>query len=155
MRNSFPSATASSGLSLEFRSSHPEVAEVVDGCRIRALSPGKTEITALQTGNLLYASAVPVTQTLMVEHGNGVESVDTGQMKVGIRLNGHILQFSFSKPVEERGKAMLFDMNGKLVRSTVLNGHGCFTWNLSGLSSGVYLFKLDGGSWAKKLKIVL
>ena len=149
------SATASSGLSLEFRSSHPEVAEVVDGCRIRALSPGKTEITALQTGNLLYASAVPVTQTLMVEHGNGVESVDTGQMKVGIRLNGHILQFSFSKPVEERGKAMLFDMNGKLVRSTVLNGHGCFTWNLSGLSSGVYLFKLDGGSWAKKLKIVL
>lgn len=104
------------------------------------------------TGNLLYASAVPVTQTLMVEHGNGVESVDTGQMKVGIRLNGHILQFSFSKPVEERGKAMLFDMNGKLVRSTVLNGHGCFTWNLSGLSSGVYLFKLDGGSWAKKLK---
>lgn len=150
-----PSAMATSGLSLTFRSSRPEVAEVVDGCRIRALSPGEAEITALQTGNLLYAAAAPVSQTLMVEKGDGVERIGSGKIKVNVQRHEGGLHISFSQPVEDDCRAMLFEMNGVLIRCAILTGVNHYEWDTHGLSSGIYLLKVESRGNFTMLKIVL
>ena len=150
-----PSATATSGLSLTFRSSRPEVAEVVDGCRIRALSPGEAEITALQTGNLLYAAAVPVSQTLVVEDGDGVESTSSDGIEIKVLLKEGFLHLSFSQPMGDGCRIRLFNMNGVLVRSDILSGDNLCKWDMHGLSSGVYLIKVESEVYFTTLKIIL
>ncbi len=58
-------ATATSGLSVRFESSNPQVATVSDST-VTIVGLGETVITALQDGNDDYAAAAPVQQTLYV-----------------------------------------------------------------------------------------
>ncbi|WP_207531769.1 cellulose binding domain-containing protein [Desertivirga arenae] len=59
------SALASSGLPVSYTSSDPAVAAVVNDS-LRILSAGETIITATQTGNALFAAALPVSRLLKV-----------------------------------------------------------------------------------------
>ena len=60
-----PGATASSGLAASYASSSSSVATIVAG-QVHLVGKGTTVITASQAGNLNWAAAVPVTQTLVV-----------------------------------------------------------------------------------------
>ncbi|MEI6946822.1 DUF4979 domain-containing protein [Paraflavisolibacter sp. H34] len=59
-------ATASSGLPVTYTSSHPEVAEIVNG-QVRINGLGTTVLTAAQEGNKQYEAAPAVVQTLTVK----------------------------------------------------------------------------------------
>lgn len=61
----FRPATSTSPMPIEYSSSNPEVAVVVDG-EIKVVGQGTTTLTASQQANLFYAAAEPVTQTLNV-----------------------------------------------------------------------------------------
>jgi len=50
-------ATASSGLDITYSSSNTRVATIVDGNKVHLVGPGATTITALQTGNGVWAEA--------------------------------------------------------------------------------------------------
>lgn len=58
-------ATASSGLTINYTSSNPEVA-TVSGDQITIVAPGSTVITASQPGNTTYSAANSAVQTLIV-----------------------------------------------------------------------------------------
>lgn len=60
-------ATASSGLTVSYSSSDPNVATVVNG-QLHILTAGTTTITASQTGNAQYLAATPVSQVLTVKN---------------------------------------------------------------------------------------
>ncbi|KRT13706.1 hypothetical protein ASU31_23220 [Pedobacter ginsenosidimutans] len=60
-------ATASSGLTVSYNSSAPNVATVVDG-QLHILTAGTTTITASQAGNAQYLAATPVSQVLTVKN---------------------------------------------------------------------------------------
>ncbi|MDQ0641086.1 autotransporter-associated beta strand protein [Pedobacter sp. W3I1] len=60
-------AIASSGLTLSYNSSDPNVATVVDG-KLHILTAGTTTITASQAGNAQYLAATPVSQVLTVKN---------------------------------------------------------------------------------------
>jgi len=61
----FRPATSTSPMPIQYSSSNPEVAVVVDG-EIKVVGQGTTTLTASQQANLFYAAAEPVTQTLNV-----------------------------------------------------------------------------------------
>lgn len=58
-----PQATATSGLTVTYTSSNPDVAIIIDN-KIKVVSIGETEITAYQYGNEDYFPAEPVTRPL-------------------------------------------------------------------------------------------
>jgi hypothetical protein len=62
-------ATASSGLNVEYTSSDPSIASIA-GNTVTIHAAGTIDITAIQTGNIVFAAAVPVTQTLTVNKGD-------------------------------------------------------------------------------------
>ena len=50
---------------------------------------------------------------------------------------------------------MLFEMNGVLIRSAILTGVNHYEWDTHGLSSGIYLLKVESRGNFTMLKIVL
>jgi len=62
----FESATTTSGLQLNYASSNPDVATIVNN-KIHLISVGTTNITVSQAGNQNYLAATPVVQVLTVE----------------------------------------------------------------------------------------
>lgn len=80
-----PEATASSGLPVEYESSNPEVAEIVDGM-VRLMEAGTTIITASQPGNLDFKAASSVKQTLVVKSRVIAEVPDGGGEVTGAGL---------------------------------------------------------------------
>ncbi|WP_304066965.1 discoidin domain-containing protein [Pedobacter glucosidilyticus] len=62
-------ASTNSGLPINFTSSNPNVAKVVNG-KIKVISAGTTVITAYQEGNSSYSPATPVNRLLIVEGTN-------------------------------------------------------------------------------------
>ena len=122
--------------------------------RLLQINP-KAEITALQTGNLLYAAAVPVSQTLVVEDGDGVESTSSDGIEIKVLLKEGFLHLSFSQPMGDGCRIRLFNMNGVLVRSDILSGDNLCKWDMHGLSSGVYLIKVESEVYFTTLKIIL
>ncbi|CAH0148640.1 MULTISPECIES: cellulose binding domain-containing protein [unclassified Pedobacter] len=60
-------ATASSGLTVSYSSSDPNVATIVNG-QLHILTAGTTTITASQAGNAQYMAATPVSQVLTVKN---------------------------------------------------------------------------------------
>jgi hypothetical protein len=63
------SATANSGLPVQFASSNPNVAVLFQG-KVRIIGAGTCSIFAIQDGNSVYNPATPVTQSLTVAKGN-------------------------------------------------------------------------------------
>lgn len=62
-------ASASSGLTVSYTSSNPQVATIT-GEVIHILSAGSTDITASQSGDAFNAAATPVTRTLTIQKAN-------------------------------------------------------------------------------------
>ncbi|MBT2564123.1 putative Ig domain-containing protein [Pedobacter sp. ISL-68] len=60
-------ATASSGLTVSYSSSDPNVATIING-QLHILTAGTTTITASQAGNAQYLTATPVSQVLTVKN---------------------------------------------------------------------------------------
>jgi hypothetical protein len=72
-----------------------------------------------------------------------------------------VTQIFFEIPVETQVKITVYDINGKLI-DTPLNtvapaGRHELVWNANnlGLSSGVYLYKLEAGYYTDEKKMVL
>jgi gliding motility-associated-like protein len=59
-------ATASSGLIVTYSSSDPTIARIINGNQVELLKAGTVSITASQAGNVNYAAATPITQSLKV-----------------------------------------------------------------------------------------
>ncbi|TCC91080.1 MBG domain-containing protein [Pedobacter hiemivivus] len=59
-------ATASSGLIVTYSSSDPTIARIINGNQVELLKAGTVSITASQAGNVNYAAAVPITQSLKI-----------------------------------------------------------------------------------------
>ena len=57
--------------------------------------------------------------------------------------------------MEDDCRAMLFEMNGVLIRSAILTGVNHYEWDTHGLSSGIYLLKVESRGNFTMLKIVL
>ena len=126
---------------------------MVDGCHIRALSPGEAEITALQTGNLLYAAAAPVSQTLVVEKGDGVGSFLSDDVKT--RLSGGFLCVEFSREPACHTTVELWTSDGCKVKGMSVGGCRTCMIPVVGLSSGLYLLKVTNGDGGLFRKVVL
>jgi hypothetical protein len=76
-------ATASSGLPVQFSSSNPNVAKVVNNT-IQIIGVGSCDIVASQDGNTIYNPAVQVAQTLTVTKGNQTISFSGLQPKTTV-----------------------------------------------------------------------
>lgn len=76
-------ATASSRLPVEFSSSNPKVAKVVNNS-VQIVGVGSCNIIANQDGNTIYNSAVQVAQTLTVSKGNQIISFSGLQSKTNV-----------------------------------------------------------------------
>lgn len=74
-------ATASSGLPVQFASSNPKVAIVLNG-KVHLLGAGSCDIIAFQDGDLNYNPAVSVLQKLTVQKGNQTISFPALSAKV-------------------------------------------------------------------------
>lgn len=150
-----PTASASSGLAVSFQSSEPSVVEVIGGRSLRPLSVGTSEITALQTGNLLYASALPVVRTQVVVEGDGMESVSCATAAWRAELSGGRLFIRFSS-VPARGTVVgLYSLSGMAVGTAEVSGRLACDFPVSHLSSGVYMLKVSDGEHITVRKIVL
>ncbi len=73
------SATASSGLSVIFRSNNTSVC-TVSGSAVTLVSAGLCSITATQDGNASYAAATPVTQTFTITNPLSAQSIFFGAL---------------------------------------------------------------------------
>lgn len=75
-----PSATASSGLNVEYSSNNPDVAIIVDG-KVFINGVGTAQITAIQGGNKNYLPASTVTRSLTVTKSNQTITFNTLPVK--------------------------------------------------------------------------
>ena len=75
-----PGATASSGLPVSYSSDNPEVA-TISGVTVHITGAGTAVITASQTGNNLYYSAIDVTATLTVNKAD--QTITFGELVPG------------------------------------------------------------------------
>jgi hypothetical protein len=96
-----------------------------------------------------------VSQTLVVEDGDGVESTSSDGIEIKVLLKEGFLHLSFSQPMGDGCRIRLFNMNGVLVRSDILSGDNLCKWDMHGLSSGVYLIKVESEVYFTTLKIIL
>jgi hypothetical protein len=75
-------AMASSGLTVTYESSDPNVATIVNGHMIHIIGAGTVDITAKQTGDDNYGEAAPVTKKLMVNKADlTITAVDKPWLK--------------------------------------------------------------------------
>ncbi|MGQ1783603.1 MULTISPECIES: BNR-4 repeat-containing protein [unclassified Saccharicrinis] len=65
------SATASSGLTVTYSSSNPDVAQILEGNKVKIMGVGSCDIVASQMGNGEYDNAPDVSQTLTVNANTG------------------------------------------------------------------------------------
>ncbi len=135
-----PPVSSTSGLSVALKSSAPSVVEVVDGHGLLPLSAGRSEITALQTGNLLYVSALPIVRTQVVSEGSGVESTAQAGAEWCAEVSGGRLTVRFSSVPARNTVVGLYSLCGTLVGK---------------VSSGVYLLKVSDGEHTGVRKIIL
>lgn len=150
-----PQASATSGLPVSFTSKDKDVAEITETGDIRLVSAGMTEITANQNGNLLYAAAASVSQTLEVEDGDAVTDVLSDGNEINIRLDGGLLYISFSAVPAGRVELDIYDVNGKKVTGAEILGETSCMMDVRNLLTGVYLLKIKSGNIFKTVKIIL
>ncbi len=76
-----PGASSSSGLPISYTSNNTSVATIING-KIRLMGIGSATITASQTGNLQYSSALDVSRLLTVNKTQQVISFTTPPVKI-------------------------------------------------------------------------
>lgn len=150
-----PPVSSTSGLSVALKSSAPSVVEVVDGHGLLPLSVGRSEITALQTGNLLYASALPVVRTQVVIEGSGVESMAQAGAEWCAEVSGGRLTVRFSSVPARNTVVGLYSLSGTLVGTVGVSGGLECGMPVGQMSSGVYLLKVSDGEHTGVRKIIL
>lgn len=150
-----PPVSSTSGLSVALKSSAPSVVEVVNGHGLLPLSAGRSEITALQTGNLLYASALPVVRTQVVSEGSGVESAAQAGAEWCAEVSGGRLTVRFSSVPARNTVVGLYSLSGTLVGTVGVSGGLECGMPVGHMSSGVYLLKVSDGEHTGVRKIIL
>lgn len=150
-----PPVSSTSGLSVALKSSAPSVVEVVNGHGLLPLSAGRSEITALQTGNLLYASALPVVRTQVVSEGSGVESAAQVGAEWCAEVSGGRLTVRFSSVPARNTVVGLYSLSGTLVGTVGVSGGLECGMPVGQMSSGVYLLKVSDGEHTGVRKIIL
>lgn len=141
-------ATATSGAQVVFTSSNPEVAEIVNGNRLRIKLIGTAVITASEPGSTVYAAALPVRQEISVIYSGlaaiGAENIHIQPVgnRTFIVLNGLLPD----TVVEVRSA------DGKLVMSRKAGSESCKLEfeNLSGL----HILKLTDKHRRQQLKFI-
>ena len=150
-----PPVSSTSGLSVALKSSAPSVVEVVNGHGLLPLSAGRSEITALQTGNLLYASALPVVRTQVVSEGSSVESAAQAGAEWCAEVSGGRLTVRFSSVPARNTVVGLYSLSGTLVGTVGVSGGLECGMPVGHMSSGVYLLKVSDGEHTGVRKIIL
>lgn len=150
-----PPVSSTSGLSVALKSSAPSVVEVVDGHGLLPLSAGRSEITALQTGNLLYVSALPIVRTQVVSEGSGVESTAQAGAEWCAEVSGGRLTVRFSSVPARNTVVGLYSLSGTLVGTVGVSGGLECGMPVGHMSSGVYLLKVSDGEHTGVRKIIL
>ena len=140
-------ATASTGLLVEYTSSNTTVA-TVSGNLVTLLAPGRTTLTASQSGNANYLPATNASRALTV--ASAMPTLTTGNASaIGsttVTLNGEIVSTGGINPVERgffRSTTSGFaDGTGIKTAATGNFSSGAFSLNATGLVPGTtYSFK--------------
>lgn len=143
-------ASAISGLSVVFTSSNTSVAEIVNGS-LHIVGEGTSIITASENGNTVYASAIPVTQSIVVESATAVNAAQFNAVRVrSDKANGIVKIEGISKG----DFVQLLSSNGQTISAMVAESVSC-SLRINKLPSGNYLVKVQRKSTYKMLKLII
>lgn len=143
-------ASATSGLSVLFTSSNTSVAEIVNG-NLHIVGEGTSIITASENGNTVYASAIPVAQSIVVEASTAVSKVEFDVVRIhSDKVNGIVKIEGISKG----DSIQLLSSNGQTL-STLDASSAISSVNVSSLPKGVYFVKIQNKLALKSFRIVI
>ena len=136
-----PAATASSGLTVTYKSSNAAVATIANN-KIRVVGVGTTTVTASQAGSVYY-NAAESSQIVTVESLNGLNSSFDDQFSIRY-LGEDMLQVTFTNDFPAKS-IMVYDLFGRLERA-IYNCSANQNIDISNLPKGVYFIKLKYGN---------
>ncbi len=147
-----------SGNPIVFTSSDPSVVSI-SGNVITVLGTGSVVITATQAGNLVYASAIPVNQNLIVNPiTSTVETDIREEVSVSPNPTTGLLNIKFpSKQLSNKVSVAIHNVAGVLVKQTneINLTDNVFQLDLTDLSAGAYFINVKTDKTSYNQKIVI
>ena len=144
-----PSATASSGLTVTYRSSNAAVATIANN-KIRVVGVGTTTVTASQAGSVYY-NAAESSQIVNVEAIDGLDSRENASFSVKY-IDNRMIQVVFTNDFSSKS-IMIYDMIGRLEK-TISDPSINQNIDIFNLPKGVYIIKLKCGNDISTRKII-
>jgi hypothetical protein len=136
-----PGATASSGLTVTYKSSNTDVATIVSS-KIHAVGAGTTLITASQSGDAKRYNAAPDSvQSLTILLANGINNLSESSIQIYPNPSKGIFTIDFTDDVPPNTAISITDLLGKEVYSDIK----CSSKNKINLDhnpKGVYIVKI-------------
>lgn len=147
-----------SGNPIVFTSSAPSVVSI-SGNVITVLGTGSVTITATQAGNLVYASAIPVNQNLIVSPITSTVGTDIShEVSVSPNPTTGLLNIKFSsKYLSNKVSIAIHNAAGVLVKQTneINLIENVFQLDLNDLSAGAYFINIKTDKTSYNQKIVI
>ena len=134
--------TVTSGLEISFTSSNPLVATVTNNV-VTIVGAGKTNITAIQSGNDMYNAAAPVTHELLISTTTGISLSQINLISVYPNPCTNYVRIESGKALNGSCKVNIYNLQGILVYTEVLNETETnHTLTISDLAAGAYIIEI-------------
>ena len=118
-----------------------------DSLQLSFVSSVKQVGGGIPTGGMLYIDDVNMNVT------TGIENITTNNSTVNIYPNPNNGNFIVETNSNERQNVQLFDINGKLVLSVLINGKTSI--DVTGLEEGIYTLTIKGANGIANKKLVI